>query len=102
MQEWLSDYNVFVVQGDLDAAQTKKVKIKAQEMIPLDLCPEHWKTIKRATITLSDSFKEEPLATFAQEITKGSLNLYFGLQENEQNILIKTKQKINLDKELCD
>ncbi len=102
VQEWLSDYNVFVVQGDLDAAQTKKVKIKAQEMIPLDLCPEHWKTIKRATITLSDSFKEEPLATFAQEITKGSLNLYFGLQENEQNILIKTKQKINLDKEQSD
>ena len=44
VSEWLSgEHTIFVIKGNLDIVHNNQCKIKAQELVPIELFFDHWK-----------------------------------------------------------
>ena len=94
---WLTDYNVFVVSGNLDEGAKEQCKIKANEIVPLDLFFEHWSTIKSLRINVSDSIDINVLKSVKEKLIKGQTNFELFFKEHDKNLRLNTNFKILVD-----
>lgn len=100
IESWLDNYQLFLIKGGLDSTSVQKCKIKANEIIPLDLIFEMASMIKTITIELPEQIDETLLESLKMNIIRGQSQLSIVLQENEKNIQINAKEKIQLTNEL--
>ena len=100
-QHWLSSHTVFIVKGELDIASHQTCKIKAREIVPLDLFFQEWPTIELASLTLPYEFDEPWIVELKQMLGKGSIPLELIFHDNNKKLRLTTKQKIALDTDLC-
>jgi len=97
VEAWLSEYDVFLIKGTLDITSTNKCKIKANELVPIELFFKHWKTIDSCTLTLPQTFDQTTIDHLNTIIKHGKTVLKFIVYENGKKLLLQTRKKI-----LCD
>jgi DNA polymerase-3 subunit alpha len=103
VEQWLSSHQMFIVKGALDSASPHKCKIKANQMVPIDLFFTHWPAIHKLSCKLpSHIIQEELLAELKQLLPPGTVALDFILQENSKLVRISAKQKIGISQELLE
>ena len=100
IEQWLSDYHVFLVAGTLDITDSQALKIKANKCIPMEIVLQEWQSIPYAILTLPLSINEALLKTIKSHLIEGSTVASILFEENGKNLRITMTQKIALDIEL--
>ena len=94
VEKWLDDYSVFVVKGNLDLESTNRCKIKAQEIVPIELLLEEWSSIEDLKVTLPSNIDETLIKTITDNLQSGSIPLRITFKENGNNLILRSKKKI--------
>jgi DNA polymerase-3 subunit alpha len=94
MGTWLDDYQVFIVSGMVDEANTEIVKIKANHCVPLELIATHWPRIQRVTCTLPSQVDQTMINALKAELLDGTISLEFLIEENGCMLCISSKKRI--------
>lgn len=98
--EWLSgEHTIFVVKGNMDITHNKQCKIKAQELIPIDLFFENWKKIFNIEFHLPETITEDTVKEMAEIIQPGKTKTEFFLTEQAQalKLISKKRKSINFE-----
>lgn len=98
-EKWLSSYHVFIIKGTVDITSDVGCKIKANDIVPIELALSEWPIIEYISLTLPDDITEATIATIKQLIIKGNAPLHVIFQENEKKLRLTTKEKILLNAE---
>lgn len=98
VEGWLHDYSIFVVKGNLDLASTANVKIKALQIVPLELLFHSWDRIHHVTLQLPSSITPEHV-TLLKELPTGQIPLHVVYQEDQKTIKMICKKQITLNME---
>lgn len=101
-EQWLSSHQMFIVKGALDSASPHKCKIKANQMVPIDLFFTEWPAIQKLSCKLPMPIQEELLAQLKQILPGGAIGLEFIVQENSKLVRISAKQKIAITQEVLE
>jgi DNA polymerase-3 subunit alpha len=99
IEPWLYDYSIFVIKGNLDMTSTAGCKIKAIQMVPLELLFHSWSKMFQATIELPEKISPQTIQEIKQ-LPDGKIPLHIGYQEHDKNLKIITKKQIELNFEL--
>ncbi len=97
IESWLSNYHIFVVRGALDEASTHQCKIKAQQLVPLDLLVEQGIGINRISLELPASFDEAYLAALKTDLVKGSIPLELIFSDQKRKVRLLSKESLAFD-----
>lgn len=95
-KNWLNSHTVFLIKGIIDVTGKKITKIKAQNIIPLDLIFEHWAS-EKLILTLPDNFDENILLKLKNKIIQGSTPFEIRFKENQNFLSLKPKNRIRID-----
>jgi len=101
VENWLNDYSIFMVKGALDAASNTTCKIKANQLIPIELIFDEWPKIQGATIKLPSDHKKEHI-TQLTSLEQGKIPLNILFKEQNKLIKLKSKKQINLSFEMLE
>lgn len=96
VESWLETYHVFLVRGFFDAMSQRFCKIKANDLVPLDLFFQEW-SILDVFLVLPPLFTSALLTTLQANLVEGTIPLSFIVHEQGQYVRIQTKRKIALD-----
>ena len=102
VSQWLDDYDVFVVKGAIDAASEKKCKIKANELVPVELLLAQWKMISAASLELPNHIDEQTIQELRKTLIRGKIPLHFIFHENGKRVKLVTRERIALDNETVE
>ncbi len=102
VEQWLDEHTVFLVKGSVDQTSTTTCKILANEMVPLELFFEEWKTLQEAVITLPTDASADMFATLKTMLPHGKLALSLEFYENGKRLQLRTAKKIALDLPLME
>lgn len=102
VEQWLTEFDVFVVKGSIDMASTSKCKILAKEMVPLELFFQEWKAISGVTLLMPNSSNLPNLKEVQGLLPKGKATLHIDFQENGKTLKLKTRKLISLDVPLIE
>ena len=97
VEQWLNTYNVFVIKGTLDITSESQCKIKANELVPIDLVMQEWSQIERVEFTLPHIIKEQTLEKLHNQLISGNAPLELIFHENGKTLRISTQKRIALD-----
>lgn len=95
----LSGYTVFIVKGSIDITSSQKCKIKANDLIPVDLISSDPTLIKSMTLDLSSSINDEALQHLKAALPAGRADLRITFQENNQKLTLYAQQKVDCSDE---
>lgn len=99
----LSSHQMFIVKGALDNGSPHKCKIKANQMIPIDLFFSQSSTIHKLTCKLpAHQIQDDLLDTIKQILPPGTIGLEFILQENSKLLRVSTRQKVAVTQEILE
>jgi DNA polymerase-3 subunit alpha len=90
---WLDHYQLFVVKGTIDPTSTT-CKIKANEIVPIELVLHEWPTIEKITLTLPETFEQELLQSIQETLVAGKSPLSITFQEHGKKLLLETKKTV--------
>jgi DNA polymerase-3 subunit alpha len=92
---WLDEHHVFVVKGGLDLTSTTQCKIKAQNMVPLELVFTDWqpKEYARIHVPCADGTLLETLQT---TLSSGPVPLELVFHDNGKQLRLRTNKHILL------
>ena len=99
VEMWLDEYNVFVIKGALDATSDRKCKIKANNMVPIELLFEKWPSIENCTLSMPNSFDKESVNKVSEKLKAGKTPLAFTFYENGVKLRLKTRKRICCNEE---
>jgi DNA polymerase-3 subunit alpha len=100
VSEWLEDYDIFVIKGTLDLTSEKKCKIKANDIVPVELFFDQWPTIETCTLTMPHDFDEKVIDEIKKITPKGKTQLRVSFYENGTRLLLKTNMRVGVDENL--
>jgi len=98
-EKWLGSYHVFIIKGVVDVVEGASCKIKANDIIPIELVLSEWPNIEQIILTLSDSMNEQTLLSIKECISQGTAPLSFIFHENEKKLRLSAKERILLNAE---
>ncbi|MGB8366842.1 MAG: DNA polymerase III subunit alpha, partial [Candidatus Babeliales bacterium] len=97
IENWLDSHHVFIVKGIVDINSIKQTKIKANELVPLELVFQEWQKIEGISFTLPSHIDELRLQKLKNQLVKGTIRLELAFHENEKELRFATQEKIALD-----
>src|SRR5204863_5518957 len=80
-EKWLDSYQVFIIKGTVDTADEAQLKIKAQDMVPVELALNEWPHIEYVSLSLPHDIQEESLQVLKNNLAKGKLTLHIIFHE---------------------
>lgn len=98
-EKWLSSHHVFIIKGAVDVVEGGGCKIKANDIVPVELALSEWPHIEHITLTLPDAMTEETIMQLKNHLSKGSAPLSFIFSENGKRLRLMGKDRILLDTE---
>ena len=101
-EKWFDSYHVFLIKGTMDVSEGASAKIKAQDIVPIELVLTEWPTIEYISFTIPETITEEKITIIKQQLAKGNAPLHLIFHENEKKLRLTTKEKIVLDAESVD
>ncbi len=93
VEHLLKEFTVFLVKGAVDITSQNTCKIKANELIPIDLALQDTKLVKTITLRLPGTITPDLLAIIKQALPPGSIPVYFSFTENKQQLLMMSSTK---------
>ena len=102
MNHWLSAHQIFIVKGGLDITSPHKCKIKANELVPIDLFFQEWPTISKISCQLPPTISSEMMSALATLFQTGTVSLEFIFTENSKRLRLNTSKKVTISKELLE
>ena len=96
-EKWLSSHHVFIVKGIVDVVEGAQCKIKAQDIIPIELALNEWPHIEHISLTLPDAIKEDAIISIKNQLPKGTTPLNLIFHDNGKRLQLTAKEKIILD-----
>ncbi len=99
VEQWLDTYHVFIIKGGVDLTGTRQCKIKANELVPIELVLQEWPRIQGASFTLPQQLEEQTLQALQEQFVAGQIPLTLVFHENGKKLRLATKRKIALDAE---
>lgn len=103
VEQWLDgDYHVFLVKGAVDLTAQQKCKIKANELVPIELALQEWTSIGKAEFELPISFDEELITTIKENLVAGKIPLQFVFHENGKKARLATRKRVALDAQMLE
>lgn len=100
-EKWLGAHHVFIVKGIVDTSDPNTLKIKAAEMVPVELVFNEWSAIEYIIFLLPDSVQEETIQFIKNNVIKGKIPLQLRFQENQKLLSLKTKELIMFDQQIA-
>jgi DNA polymerase-3 subunit alpha len=97
VEQWLNDHTVFIVKGAVDQTSSSTCKILANELVPLELFFEEWKSLQGAVLTLPGEATAEILNHIKTVLPAGKLSLAVEFYENGTKLHLKTPRRVMLD-----
>jgi DNA polymerase-3 subunit alpha len=97
--QWLDQYQVFLVKGAIDASATTQCKIKAQEIVPIELVMQEWQVFNHAQLTLPHTITEKELKELQRLLQSGKIPVQFLFSDNGKKIMLKSTKRVALDQE---
>lgn len=98
-EKWLGSYHVFIVKGTVDTEVQVGCKIKANDIVPIELVLTEWPNIEYISLVLPDETTEETVTTIKEMMAKGNAPLNLIFHENEKKLRLTTKEKVLLSAE---
>lgn len=102
VESWLNDYTVFIVKGAVDQTSSTTCKILANELVPLELFFQEWKSLQGAVLTLPGEASVEVLNHIKTVLPAGKLSLAVEFYENGTKLHLKTPRRVALDLPLVE
>jgi len=99
IEPWLYEYSIFIIKGNLDMTSTAGCKIKALEMVPLELLFHSWSKIFQATIQLPEDISSEIIQEI-KLLSNGKVPLHIAYHEHDKNLKVITKKQVELNFEI--
>ncbi len=96
-EQWLSTHTVFIILGTLDISSAQKCKIKANQLIPLELIFDEHKYLQKTVLELPVEFNESLIQHIDQKMNNGTTALHLIFQENGKRLYLKSSKKITVD-----
>ena len=101
IENWLDEYDVFVIKGIMDTTSQAKCKIKANSLIPIELFFEESK-LKTLNLELPENidvsvFEKLKSEIFTKSGDKKSPILQITFNENGQTLILEHKNRVNCD-----
>ena len=100
VEPWLSSYHVFMVKGALDLTSQQKCKIKANDLVPVELLLTDWPQIQKISLKVPPTINESALQEIKKVAPSGKVPLEILLQENGKIVQITAKQSIAASQEV--
>lgn len=97
VSQWLGNHQIFIVKGFADLQSQQNVKIKANEVVPLELLFEHWPSINKVCVQLPSSCTADQAQKIRELAPSGPTPLELLFAENDTVLRLKAKQGITLD-----
>lgn len=99
IEPWLDQYHVFVVKGVIDSSSQTVCKIRADELLPLDILVEQG-PVNELILELPPVFDEQMITQLPQRFEDGRVPLSFTFQEQGRTLRLKTKRSVRPTTEL--
>lgn len=96
VEKWLNNYNIFVIKGILDVTSSQKCKIKANELMPVELLWDEWKTFDSLTIQLPPQVSPALCEQVSSTLANGPTPLSFIFAENDQFLKLTTGRRVKI------
>ncbi|HSC25490.1 MAG TPA: DNA polymerase III subunit alpha [Candidatus Babeliales bacterium] len=96
-EKWLDSHHVFIIKGIVDVVEGAAYKIKAQDIVPVELVLHEWPSIEHITLTLPDCVTETTITTTKKLLTKGTTQLHIIFHENQKKLRLTVKEKFLLN-----
>jgi DNA polymerase-3 subunit alpha len=97
IEHYLSSYHVFLIKGNVDTTATQICKIKAQDLLPVELI---FTQLITAYLDLSNSIDKEKLLVLKSNLTPGPHALEFLFTEQHKKLKLKLKESVTLDQSI--
>ncbi len=102
VQDWLKQYQVFVLKGHVDAASDTVCKIKVDTLVPIELLFDVWPQINSVTLDLSASLDEQLIITLKDILVKGPVPLKIAFTENAKRLVLESTESVKLSCEVLE
>lgn len=102
VEQWLDSHNIFVIKGALDVTSEKKCKIKANDIVPVELIFDEWPQITACTLSLPSPFSQTTLDEIKKNAKRGKTSMNLVFYENGIKMLLSTRNKIACGKEMIE
>ena len=97
VEQWLSEYHVFLIKGAVDITDPNKLKLKAFQMAPIELALQEWPQIQHALFELPTHIDESLLTQITQKLVNGTIPTSCLFHDQGKKLRLILKQKIALD-----
>ena len=100
VEKWLDEYHVFFCKGGVDNADPRKLKIKANQMVPAELMLSEWHPIQHAIFELPTPLEGSALTSISQTLTSGPISVSCLFIDQGKKLRLSMKQKIALNADI--
>lgn len=102
VQSWLKEYSVFVVKGTPDTQVEQGCKLKAMDIIPLDLIVSEGHSITSIMLVVPEGMNPSSLNLVKQHLVAGTIPLMLCYKDNGQWLKITSKSKVSVTPQLLE
>lgn len=102
VEQWLDSHHIFVVRGGVDITSTQKCKIKANELIPVDLVLQEWSSPVNVSLTLPELITADMVQELKALLPVGSKPVHFIFTDNNKKLRLAPKEFFTLDMPLLN
>ena len=97
VEQWLSEYHVFLIKGAVDITDPNKLKLKAFQMAPIELALQEWPQIQQALFEMPTHIDEALLKQITQKLVNGAIPASCLFHDQGKKLRLLLKQKVALD-----
>lgn len=102
IESWLSSYSVFIIKGGIDLTSTTKCKIKASDMMPVELIFEQWIAMEYIAMQLPNKIDDTHITMIKESIIGGSSPLLLAYQEQGKQLCLHTQKKATISLDMIE
>jgi len=102
ISQWLDTHSIFVITGNTDQSNGETCKIKAQNIIPMDVMLAEGTGIQELTVELPEQYDTSFLTKLKEQAKPGLSQLSFVLNDNRKRVKITTRKTITCTTDIYD
>ena len=91
----LGAYNVFIIKGAMDITSQNKCKIKANNLIPVELFTDHQDIFANISLEMPGVIEETVFNQLKLLLKKGRVPLQLSFKENNKTLFVDTAQRVD-------
>lgn len=99
VEKWLDTHHVFLISGAVDISDPRKLKIKANKCVPIDLVLQEWQPIAHAALTLPGQINEQFILNLKSYLLDGPIPTSLVFEDQGKKLRLLASGKIGLDTE---